>query len=69
MNETITRIAEATNVPAQQIAAWINNDESYDVDAIDTQIRANLQDGDEHPLNTLYNRGILTADEVAELSE
>ncbi len=69
MTNIIERIAAATNMGTQEVAAWINGDADYNLDAIDQEIRNHLNDGDEHPLNTLHNRGILTAEEVADLND
>lgn len=64
--DVLTRISQATGLSTDEVSAWLDRDENYDLSWLDEQMSAALDDSDE-PLESLVERGIITEDERDEL--
>ena len=64
--DVLTRISQATGLSTDEVSAWLDRDENYDLSWLDEQMSAALDESDE-PLDLLVERGIITEDERDEL--
>lgn len=64
--DVLTRISQATGLSTDEVSAWLDRDENYDLSWLDEQMSAALDESDE-PLESLVERGIITEDERDEL--
>ena len=65
--DVLTRISQATGLSTDEVSAWLDRDENYDLSWLDEQLSAALDESDD-PLGLLIERGVITEEERDELA-